>query len=70
MAEKTIQLNLTVADVLARWPETAAVFLKHKTACVGCTMAPFETLQDVVVNYDLSGEEFLQELSAILGAKV
>lgn len=47
--------DLTVAEVLERWPQTVSAFQRLKTACVGCTMAPFDTLRDVarIYNYDL-----------------
>lgn len=45
--------DLTVADVLERWPKTVAAFQQLKTACVGCTMAPFDTLRDVANIYHL-----------------
>ena len=39
--------NMTVAEVLEKWPETFTVFQEFKTACVGCVMAPFDTIDDV-----------------------
>lgn len=47
--------DLTVSEVLERWPQTVSAFQRLKTACVGCTMAPFDTLRDVarIYNYDL-----------------
>jgi hybrid cluster-associated redox disulfide protein len=62
MTGKTIEITLTVADVLQRWPQTIPVFLRLHTSCVGCAMASFETLGDVARNYGLSTDEFLQQL--------
>ena len=49
--------QITIAEVLRRWPAAADVFLHHRLACPGCAMAPFETLDDVAEAYrlDLSG---------------
>jgi hypothetical protein len=41
---------------------TSSVFLRHKTACVGCYLARFCTLRDVANTYRLSPEVFLSEL--------
>lgn len=51
----TLIPELTVAEVLERWPQAVSAFQKLKTACVGCTMAPFDTLEDVarIYHYDL-----------------
>jgi hybrid cluster-associated redox disulfide protein len=54
--------DLTVAQVLARCPHTAAVFLQHRMACVGCPMASFETLDSSTRVYGLVPEDFLKEL--------
>ena len=60
--ERQITPNLMVADVLARWPAVIPVFIQHRLACVGCSMAPFETLDDAVRNYGLEAENFLGQL--------
>jgi hybrid cluster-associated redox disulfide protein len=46
--------DMTVEYILEKWPETAAVFNHDlKTACVGCPIAPFDTLADVARIYEL-----------------
>ncbi len=62
MTGKTFEITFNVADVLQRWPQTIPVFLHLRTGCVGCAMASFETLEDVVRNYGLSADEFLAQL--------
>jgi hybrid cluster-associated redox disulfide protein len=58
--------DMTVADVLDRWPETVAVFRQFKTACVGCVMAPFDTLSDMAQIYGLEpGEVILAMRQAV-----
>lgn len=66
MEHPLLTSNLTVAEVLARWPQTAPVFLRHRMACVGCPMAPFETLTDVAAIYGLHLSHFLAELQRII----
>ena len=53
--------DMTVAEILELWPETVDVFQEYKTACVGCVMAPFDTVTDVAQIYEL-------ELSKIMDA--
>lgn len=54
-APVTLRPELTVAEVLERWPQAVSAFQKLRVACVGCTMAPFDTLEDVarIYHYDL-----------------
>ncbi len=61
-------LNLTVAEILDRWPQTIPVFLRHRMACVGCVMAPFETLLDVATIYNVHLGQFLSELQTCMSS--
>lgn len=54
--------SLTVEQVLHRWPRTCQVFLRHRMACVGCTMAPFETLPEAAGHYHLPADDFVAEI--------
>ena len=62
MEQPELEANLTVAEVLARWPQTIPVFIHQRMACVGCVMAPFETLAEVALVYYLDLDCFLREL--------
>ncbi len=46
------------------WPATARVFIRHKMACVGCIMAPFQTLSAAARAYHISEGELLAEMQA------
>ena len=54
--------NITVADMLSRWPQASPVFLRHRLACVGCSLSRFEQIADVANAYRLNLDNFLQEL--------
>ncbi|MHB8113010.1 MAG: hypothetical protein ACYDHA_06075 [Bellilinea sp.] len=54
---------LTVDRLFAKWPQTTAVFLRRRFACIGCLMAPFDTLEDVARNYQVDLGDLLLELS-------
>lgn len=60
--DNTLTPELSVETVMQRWPETVAVFQAYRTACVGCVMAPFDTLADVARNYHLEVGELLHAL--------
>jgi hybrid cluster-associated redox disulfide protein len=63
MNNRLFSPDTIVADVLKVWPQTIPVFLRHKTACVGCVMSPFETLVDVSKNYQIPMNDLLAELA-------
>ena len=54
--------NETVAALLAREPRAARVLLDHGMHCVGCAIAPFETLAEICAIYGVSLEQLIVEL--------
>ena len=68
MAAKIPTSEMTVAEILDRWPKAVSVFQEYKTACVGCSMAPFDTLVDVAREYDLSLPELMVALNRVTNA--
>jgi hybrid cluster-associated redox disulfide protein len=66
MEQPQLEPGLTVAEVMARWPQTIPVFLRHRMTCVGCAITPFETLVEVTKIYRLDLDCFLSELEQII----
>ena len=69
MEHAQLTAEVTVAEVMDRWPETISVFFRYRMACVGCPMAPFATLAEVAVIYSLDLECFLNELRQAIRVK-
>ena len=65
-APRTVSPGTIVEELLTAFPELAAVFFRHRMACVGCTMARFETVSEVAGTYGLDLDGFLTELGASL----
>ncbi|NOT05232.1 MAG: hypothetical protein HOP27_11595 [Anaerolineales bacterium] len=59
-----------VADLLKSNPLIVSFFIHQQTACVGCYMAKFCTLEDVIQTYFLNKQSFLEELSKIIVQKI
>jgi hybrid cluster-associated redox disulfide protein len=62
MDQSPLTADLTIADVLERWPQTVPVFQRYRLACVGCPIAPFEQIADIASNYDLALDRLLAAL--------
>jgi hypothetical protein len=60
-----ISTNLTVDEVLERWPKAFSVFMKNKTKCPGCFLQHFCTLKDVAETYQLSSQELIDEIADV-----
>ena len=62
MNHAQLAIDLTVAEVMERWPETIPIFFRYRMACVGCPIATFETLAEAAMIYGLDVDCFLNEL--------
>jgi hybrid cluster-associated redox disulfide protein len=67
MTLEMIESSLTVTELLAACPQAIPVFLSHRMACVGCSMAAFETLGEAARIYGIRLDEFLSELMSSAG---
>jgi hybrid cluster-associated redox disulfide protein len=53
---------MTISEILDHWPEIIPIFLNHRMACVGCSLADFMTLEDALDIYHLNKEPFIEEI--------
>jgi hybrid cluster-associated redox disulfide protein len=60
----TIGANQTVANVLNVCPDAPRILLKRGMQCIGCSIAPFETLAEACAIYDVPLDALLAELNA------
>ncbi|HCR72087.1 MAG TPA: hypothetical protein DIW23_11635 [Anaerolineae bacterium] len=58
-----VQSHWTVDETLRRVPQTAKVFIKYKTQCVGCFLQKFCRIKDVAEVYQVNLDEFLKSLN-------
>jgi hybrid cluster-associated redox disulfide protein len=59
--------DMPLDTLMSLWPETVAVFLRHKMLCVGCMISTFHTVVDACIEYDLDEWVFRAELHAAAG---
>jgi hybrid cluster-associated redox disulfide protein len=55
----------TIEEILARWPAAAYILLRRKMACLGCSMARFDTLRDAARSYGIPEAELLDEVAQL-----
>lgn len=58
--------DLSLRDLMGKWPQTIPVFIRHKMFCVGCLVNPFHTVKDACAVYSLNIDAFYDELAAAL----
>ena len=59
----TINANLTVSELMRRYPRTSDVFIKRKMLCVGCPSQNYHTLEEVARIHGYDREDFLECIS-------
>lgn len=45
--------DLSLAEIMSKWPSTIRVLLDYRVHCVGCPIAPFHTLVDAAEEHSL-----------------
>lgn len=59
--------DTSISDIVARYPDTIPVFIRHRMLCVGCLVGPFHTVADACAEYGLDEKAFLAELVEAAG---
>jgi len=58
----TPQSQMTVDEVLSKWPNSYHAFVALKTKCMGCLLQKFCTLRDVAETYQIPFQGLAGEL--------
>ncbi len=69
MKGSQLKLEMTVEEVLETWPETAVVFQDYATACIGCDLGAFCTLNEAANEYQIDPLVLLQDLQIYIKEK-
>lgn len=54
----------TMAELTESWPAAREVLARRGMACVGCAMAPFETIAEAAAAYGFEPGELIDEVTA------
>ncbi len=66
MQQAFIDPDLSVDEVMRRWPATIAVFIRHRMACVGCPAGAFHSLADGSAEHAIPLATLLDQLAAVI----
>jgi len=61
-----ITMDMTVDEVVQRFPETAQVFSRNGVACVGCSAAREDSVEQSAAIHGLDAQQLLAELNAAI----
>jgi hybrid cluster-associated redox disulfide protein len=64
-----INKEMTLGDVVQKYPDTVEIFMRYGMHCIGCHVAAFETIEQGALAHGLT-EEDLKKLVKELNEKV
>ena len=59
--------DMTVDQVMNRWPTSIRVFMGFRMGCVGCPIATFHSVDEASREHGIDGGAFLAALQAAAG---
>lgn len=60
--------ELSVSEIMRRWPVTMRLFIDRTLLCVGCPIAPFHTLTDVASEHGVDYDDLLEAVLEVANA--
>jgi hybrid cluster-associated redox disulfide protein len=62
----TIDPEMTVDEIMRRWPATIRVFIRNRMLCIGCPIGVFHTVKDACDAHRIDEDIFSGELLAAM----
>ena len=60
--ERFPDANMSVDEIMHRWPTTIGVMMRYRFLCVGCPIGPFHTVTDACAAHGADEEAFRSDL--------
>lgn len=62
MKPRSIDPDMTMDEIMRRWPATIRVLIRHGMLCIGCPIGMFHTVADACAAHEIDEEPFSREL--------
>ena len=62
----TITKEMSIGEIVQKYPQTVKVFLRHGLMCVGCAAARFENLEQGATAHGIAIDPLLKDLNAAI----
>ena len=67
--EKLITKDMSISEVISKYPETIPALMKTGMHCLGCPMAMSESLGEGLAAHGLDADEVIEELNKLVKKK-
>lgn len=68
MAE-AITKEMTISEVVMKWPETAGTFMEWGLHCYGCAVARYESIEQGAVAHGIPADDLVKALNESIKKK-
>ncbi|KJS18682.1 MAG: hypothetical protein VR78_04315 [Hoeflea sp. BRH_c9] len=62
----TLDTNLSIDEIMRRWPATIRVMIRHRMLCIGCPFGIFHTVADAAAAHEVDEAAFTAELLNVI----
>lgn len=62
-----ITKEMSISEVAMKYPKTAFVFMDYGLHCIGCPMAPSETIEEAAKLHRIDLKKILEDLNKAAG---
>lgn len=62
-----ITKDMSIIEIVSKYPETYAIFMKHGLHCVGCAAARFENIEQGAAAHGIDARALLGDLNEVAG---
>jgi len=60
---QAIKKDMTIAEVVMKWPETAGTFMEWGLHCYGCAVAKYENVAQGAVAHGIDPDKLVEALN-------
>lgn len=64
-----ITKNMTLSEVLSKYPKAIDVFLEYNLHCAGCSAAQFETIEQAAKAHGINVTKLIKDLNNAIKSK-
>lgn len=69
VSKQKINKNMTLSEVVAKYPQTIEIFLEYGMGCFGCGIAQFETVEQGAVAHGINLKKLMDALNKAVSKK-
>ncbi|NLF83517.1 MAG: DUF1858 domain-containing protein [Candidatus Gastranaerophilales bacterium] len=64
MSEQKITKDMSIVEIVQKYPQTLEVFARYGLGCIGCAAARFENLEAGAKVHGIDVDKFVDDLNA------